>query len=169
MPAREGTVDGDDAASLAPSETLSPGALGDDAPPVVEPAPSPAPSPTDRFRATVQRVIELNRIATYVDTRTDTPRAQLGREPGVDPRRRTAIMQYGHIREACRVSVVDYSALQLREQTMDNAEFVAWLKDEKAREREPWVKVRWINIEGISWDVVSALALEYGQFTLFEG
>ena len=30
--------------------------------------------------------------------------------------------------------------------------------------RQPWSKVRWINIGGISWDVMSALAIKYGRF-----
>lgn len=44
---------------------------------------------------------------------------------------------------------------------MTNQQFVSLLEDANARAREPWVKVRWINVCGISWDVISALALKY--------
>jgi Mg2+ and Co2+ transporter CorA len=44
---------------------------------------------------------------------------------------------------------------------MTNKSFVDMMGNEAASSREPWVKVRWINIGGISWDVISALALKY--------
>jgi Mg2+ and Co2+ transporter CorA len=40
-------------------------------------------------------------------------------------------------------------------------EFINFLSNPRACEREPWVKVRWINVGGISWDVIRALALKY--------
>lgn len=47
---------------------------------------------------------------------------------------------------------------------MTNRGFIDMLQSDGASTREPWVKVRWINIGGISWDVLSALALKYGMF-----
>ncbi|KAI5114896.1 hypothetical protein M0805_001812, partial [Coniferiporia weirii] len=35
-----------------------------------------------------------------------------------------------------------------------------------ASKRESWVKVRWINIGGVSWDVISSLALKYDMHPL---
>jgi hypothetical protein len=46
---------------------------------------------------------------------------------------------------------------------MTNSGFIEFLQDARASVREPWVKVRWINVGGISWDVVSALAMKYGN------
>lgn len=48
---------------------------------------------------------------------------------------------------------------------MTNNAFIEMMKDPRASERESWVKVRWINIGGISWDVLSALAIKYGEAT----
>jgi len=45
-----------------------------------------------------------------------------------------------------------------------NREFVQFLNDDDASAEEPWVKVRWINVTGISWDVISALAIKYGEW-----
>jgi hypothetical protein len=46
---------------------------------------------------------------------------------------------------------------------MTSGGFINFLQNDQASAREPWVKVRWINVGGISWDVISALALKYGN------
>lgn len=61
------------------------------------------------------------------------------------------------------IEVVDYSAVRSSFGRMNNATFIDMMNDKAASEREPWVKVRWINIGGISWDVLSALAIKYGE------
>jgi hypothetical protein len=121
----------------------------------------------ERFRSSVRKVIQLNRMSSYLSSRSslhDDTTHVIGAEPGIDPRKRSAIGQYGHIRQACTIDVVDYSSLRLSSQQMNNDEFVAWLANEQASKREPWVKVRWIDIQGISWDVLSVLAIKYGKF-----
>jgi len=50
---------------------------------------------------------------------------------------------------------------------MTNRAFVEMMNNERAGQRDPWVKVRWINIAGISWDVLSALAIKYGKLGNF--
>jgi hypothetical protein len=45
---------------------------------------------------------------------------------------------------------------------MTNNGFIKFLQNDQASAPEPWVKVRWINIGGISWDVISELGLKYG-------
>jgi len=110
----------------------------------------------DRFRAAVRKVIQMHRTSTILR------RGYIGAEPGVDPRRSTAYVAYGHLRQKCVIDIVDYSPLRASSGRMTNAEFVSYLRDEKASYRESWVRVRWINIGGISWDVISVLALKYG-------
>lgn len=84
-----------------------------------------------------------------------------GAEPGVDPRRHSAYIHYAHIRERCEIQITDYSTVRSSFGKMDNARFVQMFNDERSSERESWVKVRWINVCGISWDVMSVLALKY--------
>lgn len=84
-----------------------------------------------------------------------------GAEPGVDPRRQSAYLHYAHIRERCEIQITDYSTVRSSFGKMDNARFVQMFNDERSSERESWVKVRWINVCGISWDVMSVLALKY--------
>ncbi len=90
----------------------------------------------------------------------------VGAEPGVDPRREGAFLNFGHIRQQCSIDVVDYSATRSASTRMENADFVQFLKNGHLGRRDPWVKVRWINIGGVSWDVMSSLALKYGTSIL---
>ncbi|KAF9573793.1 hypothetical protein EC968_008073 [Mortierella alpina] len=41
---------------------------------------------------------------------------------------------------------------------MKNDQFLDWLK----QPRPQWSTVRWININGMSWDVIKAIAIKYG-------
>lgn len=115
-------------------------------------------TPGDRFRASVRKVIAMRRGSVAIS------RGRVGAEPGIDPRRESAALTYGHIRQKCLIEVVDYSAVRSSFGRMTNVEFINLLKDERASAKEPWVKVRWINIGGVSWDVISALAIKYGTW-----
>ncbi|KAJ7292689.1 hypothetical protein C8J57DRAFT_4356 [Mycena rebaudengoi] len=83
-----------------------------------------------------------------------------GQEPGIDVRRASMEMQYRGIKRDCAIEVVDYSAVSCNFTTMNNAEFVDWCAN-PAGKRQHWVKVRWINISGVSWDVIKALGSVY--------
>ncbi|KAJ7184152.1 hypothetical protein C8R46DRAFT_882360 [Mycena filopes] len=94
----------------------------------------------------------------------------IGSEPGIDPRDQ----KHGHFSAKCTIHVTDYSSEHVSSNTLNNAEFVELMKlpqpnpqDERPTlEKSP--RLRWINIGGISWDVLSALALRYGS-RLFHG
>ncbi|KAG1813918.1 uncharacterized protein BJ212DRAFT_383571 [Suillus subaureus] len=113
-------------------------------------------TPKDRFRACVRKVISMHRTTTVL-----SGFSLAGAEPGVDPRRQSAYLHYAHIRERCEIQITDYSTVRSSFGKMDNERFVQMFNDERSSERESWVKVRWINVCGISWDVMSALALKY--------
>ncbi|KAL4250316.1 CorA metal ion transporter (MIT) family protein [Abortiporus biennis] len=117
-------------------------------------------TPGDRFRATVKKVMAMRKTSSVL------ARRGIGAEPGIDVRRESAFVNYGHIREKCLIEVADYSSVRSSFGRMTNTEFVKLLADDKASAREPWVKVRWINVGGISWDVVSALAIKYDMHPL---
>jgi hypothetical protein len=75
-----------------------------------------------------------------------------GAEPGVDPRRESIKRAYAHIHEECEVEVIDYSAQQVKFQQFNNESFLSFLDK---TDRSPPMKVRWINVGGISWDIIS--------------
>jgi hypothetical protein len=140
----------------SPKSTHSrPASLNDDHPFEEEidirPSNSIALTPVDRFRAAVRKVIKLHRTASWIA------------EPGVDPRRESTSFAYGHIREKCVIEICDFSAVRSSFGRMTNRTFVDMMNDPTASAKEPWVKVRWINIGGISWDVLGAVGLKYGE------
>ncbi|TCD67881.1 hypothetical protein EIP91_011815 [Steccherinum ochraceum] len=117
-------------------------------------------TPGDRFRSTVRKVMAMRRTSSLMINRG------IGAEPGVDPRRASAFLNYGHIKQQCMIEVVDYSAVRSSFGRMTNTEFVQFMGNAQASAREPWVKVRWINVGGISWDVISAMAMKYDMHPL---
>ncbi|KAI0829056.1 hypothetical protein BC628DRAFT_1315896 [Trametes gibbosa] len=117
-------------------------------------------TPAERFRSTVRKVMAMRRTSSLMTRRG------IGAEPGVDPRRASAFLNYGHIRQQCLIELNDYSTMRASFGRMTNAEFIRLLADSNASRREPWVRVRWINVGGISWDVVSAMALKYDMHPL---
>ncbi|PYH43844.1 putative CorA family metal ion transporter [Aspergillus saccharolyticus JOP 1030-1] len=85
---------------------------------------------------------------------------QPGEEPGIDPNQplptynaewmaSTAADLY----KRCEISVVDFSQNEMRQYILDNDTLEPFL----ARERDPWVQCRWINVNGLSWDVIRIL------------
>lgn len=113
----------------------------------------------DRFRSVVRKVMAMRRTSTYLGAFRGA-----GAEPGIDPRRPSAIAAYGHIREACSIQVVDYSGVRSKFESFDNGSFLQFLES-NGGEKPEWAKVRWIAVGGISWDVISALALTYGTLS----
>jgi hypothetical protein len=116
-------------------------------------------TPKDRFRTAVHKIIIMHRSTTLFAG----PRAGVGAEPGVDPRRASADALYRGIRQDCAIEVIDYSAVRYSISSMTNKEFSSLMQDPDSSKREPWVKVRWINIGGLSWDVIKTLSMNYGM------
>ncbi|KAF7337761.1 hypothetical protein MSAN_02249900 [Mycena sanguinolenta] len=110
--------------------------------------------PIDKFRATVNKVMAMKRSTTILAA------IGAGAEPGIDPRRASMEMQYRSVHKECNVEIVDYSIVSSTFLNMKNAEFVDWCASPRSK-RQPWVKVRWINITGISWDIIKALSFKH--------
>ncbi|ODM18059.1 hypothetical protein SI65_06847 [Aspergillus cristatus] len=88
------------------------------------------------------------------------PNWQPGTEPGIDTTK--PLPPYSsdwtpsipsHLHKRCEIIVVDFSQHEMRQYALDNDTLEPFL----AREREPWVQCRWINVNGLSWDVIRAL------------
>ncbi|KAJ3556343.1 hypothetical protein NM688_g2080 [Phlebia brevispora] len=113
----------------------------------------PQMPPLHRFRSAVRKIIVLNRLATGIE--------MIGGEPGVDPRRAAVQLAYEHIQQECLIEIVDYSSVRHTSRRMNNEDFVNFIQDAKLSVRDAWAKVRWINVGGLSWDIISALAIKY--------
>ncbi|KAF8142453.1 hypothetical protein K438DRAFT_1994987 [Mycena galopus ATCC 62051] len=116
--------------------------------------------PKERFRHAVRKVIALHRGANFWSRR------EAGAEPGVDPRRASADAEFGGLKQECVIELADYSAVRSSFRRMTNHALVDLMKNPAASAREPWVKVRWINIGGMSWDVMKALSIKYNLHPL---
>lgn len=123
------------------------------------------PSPKDKFRGVVRKVIAMHRGTRFMTVGIDGEGPRVGAEPGVDPRRASADLQYGHIHKQCEIEITDYSSVRSAIGRMTNREFIELMCDDEASQRPSWVRVRWINIGGVSWDVIKALSLRYGTYS----
>ncbi|KAI1085436.1 hypothetical protein F5B20DRAFT_518333 [Whalleya microplaca] len=77
-----------------------------------------------------------------------------GAEPGLDPLKPNGGQEtMPDLHAACQITVVDFSQQDLQIHELDNAELIEFVKMPQPK----WVKCRWINVNGLSWDVIQAL------------
>lgn len=106
---------------------------------------------------TVEDFEELD--ATY----NERPGWQPGSEPGFDPQ----LPDGGHasmptLSAPCKITVVDFSHNHVEKRHFDNQAFIDYLD----RPKDEWAKCRWINVNGLSWDVIQALGTKKGLHKL---
>lgn len=88
-------------------------------------------------------------------TYASRPTFQPGREPGLDPTKPND-EEHPLIPHAdCEITVVDFNEERIQTQNFNNASLLEWLGKQKSQ--TPWAKCRWINVNGLSWDVIQAL------------
>ena len=77
-----------------------------------------------------------------------------GAEPGLDPNKPDG----GHasmpaLNVPCDITVLDFSPHQFSVHRLENSTLPQFLK----HPLQPWVKCRWVNVNGLSWDVIKVL------------
>ncbi|KAI0455269.1 hypothetical protein F5B21DRAFT_210980 [Xylaria acuta] len=77
-----------------------------------------------------------------------------GAEPGIDPTKPDGGQEtMPNLHAECQITVVDFSQGDLKIHELNNIELIDFV-----RQPQPsWVKCRWINVNGLSWDVIQAL------------
>ncbi|KAG0258182.1 hypothetical protein BG011_003447 [Mortierella polycephala] len=104
-----------------------------------------APDGLSRFRKAAQHAVAAQRLSAYVT-----------RGQGVDPSDMDSV--FGCIETTVDVTVMDMNeSRHTKRQGLDNDKFLQWL----TQPRPKWSKVRWININGMSWDVIKAISIKY--------
>lgn len=78
---------------------------------------------------------------------------QPGQEPGIDTSASHSFLGGPEIYEECEITVVDFSQDDMQMHRLDNRSFVPFIKEAKP----DWVMCRWININGLSWDIIKLL------------
>ncbi|KAH8790624.1 cora family metal ion transporter-like protein [Hyaloscypha finlandica] len=89
-----------------------------------------------------------------VDVAPSRPNWHPGQEPGLDPSKPNGGRpQTPNLHEECQITVVDFSEDNIDVHDFDNAGLISFI----AMPQESWIKCRWINVNGLSWDVIQAL------------
>ncbi|CAE6458641.1 unnamed protein product [Rhizoctonia solani] len=118
---------------------------------------NPGDKPIDKFRTAVRLVAKMHR--------TQVALKDLGFGNGGQDYQGSSLQEmYGHLNSACKINVWDYGSIKANSRAFENKyEFIHWLEEgEGAAEQRPlWSKVRWINVSGLSWDVLNALHHRY--------
>ncbi|RAK99474.1 putative CorA family metal ion transporter [Aspergillus ibericus CBS 121593] len=144
--------------------------------PTTKEPPSPPPetfSTAARFnsRETVRNRIRRSTTARsyYREDGAHDPNWQPGTEPGIDPNQ--PLPAYStewmastptDLHGKSEITVVDFSQHDMRQYVLDNDSLEPFL----AREKEPWVQCRWINVNGLSWDAIRVLGNHKGLHRL---
>ncbi|KAF2011331.1 hypothetical protein BU24DRAFT_376429 [Aaosphaeria arxii CBS 175.79] len=74
-----------------------------------------------------------------------------GAEPGVDTTKEVEVHHTLH--RECDITVVDFSDERVESHSLNNTTLDEFL----SRPKESWAMCRWINVNGLSWDVIKAL------------
>ena len=96
-----------------------------------------------------------------------------GQEPGIDTSDPAPPYSNGNsigpdsghpnkLRQLCEITVVDYSSDNMKSYILDNGNLEEFLQ----RPAEKWSMVRWINVNGLSWDVIRLLGNHKGLHRL---
>ncbi len=87
-----------------------------------------------------------------------------GQEPGIDTSDPAPPYSHGDstggdrkhpdkLNQVCEITIVDYNQEKMMSYNLDNGNLEEFLK----RKPEDWPDVRWINVNGLSWDVIRLL------------
>lgn len=112
-------------------------------------------SPTLSIDSTIRRrPTRSNTVRHYQSPQPTTHHAweQPGAEPGIDTKKEPQ-ENYGNLKEDCDITVVDFSDESYNCVELDNSSLEAFLHDHP---KDP-SKCRWINVNGLSFDVIRLL------------
>ncbi|TVY90283.1 hypothetical protein LAWI1_G005332, partial [Lachnellula willkommii] len=103
-----------------------------------------------------RRPTRSNTVKTLasIDASTTRPNWHPGQEPGLDPSKPNGgRSQIPTLHEECQITVVDFSENNMVMHDFGNEELIKFLE----KGQESWIECRWINVNGLSWDVIGAL------------
>lgn len=91
---------------------------------------------------------------TTIDASSSRPSWHPGQEPGLDPSKvNGGRTQTPTLHEECQITVVDFSEKDMQMHDFGNTGLIDFLQ----KPQESWISCRWINVNGLSWDVIQAL------------
>ncbi|KKA27418.1 hypothetical protein TD95_002026 [Thielaviopsis punctulata] len=110
-----------------------------------------------------RRAATFRTVSDYDEFEMRQPGWEPGAEPGFDPSKPDG----GHasmptLSALCVITVVDFSQERIERQVFQNDAFIRFLKEPQPK----WSKCRWINVNGLSWDVIQAVGQAKGLHKL---
>lgn len=97
----------------------------------------------------------------------------VGAEPGVNPLSGRSKAEYSHFKQDCVIDIIDYECDDIKFRRFSNEGLIKLMKESDPRDHPddtqkplPTRMVRWINIGGIDWAVLSAVAVRYSTCVL---
>ncbi|EUC67428.1 CorA-like Mg2+ transporter protein [Rhizoctonia solani AG-3 Rhs1AP] len=124
--------------------------------------PTQAPSARDKFRSLVNKVINRRRACVAIQ---EVVAQNHSLDQGADPRNKRTDLRFGSRITKCTIEVTHYSEAGCRTTPYNNAGLIELLKSDDLAGLQKG-EVRWINVAGISWDVVKALAIRFNLHPL---
>ncbi|KAI1150555.1 hypothetical protein F4825DRAFT_425960 [Nemania diffusa] len=113
----------------------------------------PPMSPSAVLRRRSTRANTFRTLEEFEDFES-RPGWRPGAEPGIDPKKPDGGRDAApDLHAECQITVVDFSQDDLKVHEFGNAELIEFVK----QPQPSWVKCRWINVNGLSWDVIQAL------------
>lgn len=100
-----------------------------------------------------RRVTRSHTVRHYQSPTRPYQHQEPGAEPGVDTKDDTAGQSYHHLYARCLITVVDFSEEKVECHELDNDS----LEDFLSYPKPDWVACRWVNVNGLSWDVIKRL------------
>ena len=102
---------------------------------------------------TLRRRITRSNTVRHYQSPTRATWEEPGAEPGVDVKDEEAAARFAHLRQQCEITVVDFSAERIQTYELDNETLQEFVK----RPKDDWVECRWVNVNGLDFDVISEL------------
>ncbi|KAL8951436.1 MAG: hypothetical protein Q9222_002597 [Ikaeria aurantiellina] len=120
--------------------------------------------PSSPVESIKRRIHRSSTAKTYQPERRGREWAP-GQEPGIDPTQSHDGQEPSnlpHLFEECEIKVVDFSIDSMSVHQMNNKSLEEFLEDP----RPEWAACRWINVNGLSWDVIKLLGNDKGLHRL---
>ncbi|KAF2851340.1 hypothetical protein T440DRAFT_554283 [Plenodomus tracheiphilus IPT5] len=99
-----------------------------------------------------RRITRSHTVRHYASPTRPYQHQEPGAEPGVDTKKDTA-SRYQNLHAQCQITVVDFSDERVECYELDNETLEEFLSHPK----DDWVSCRWVNVNGLSWDVIKTL------------
>ncbi|KAJ4362547.1 hypothetical protein N0V83_010641 [Neocucurbitaria cava] len=100
-----------------------------------------------------RRITRSHTVRHYQSPTRPYQHQEAGAEPGIDTKNESDAANYHHLHAQCQITVVDFSDERVECHELDNDTLEDFLNYPK----EEWVSCRWINVNGLSWDVIRTL------------